>query len=136
VFGSGSSEERLPAEPVFLPAYRARHREAQLHLSVTLTRTPPVGPWLSHSLDIHTGATIGSEETGAWRWALQGARSRATFAEFIEFLRSDPVSMSWGRPVGLVWIPFEHHGGDLVEPQTGARAREAGTRGWKDRKAA
>jgi DNA-directed RNA polymerase subunit RPC12/RpoP len=131
VFGSGGGEDHLPQTPTFVPAYQGRHPQRQFQLAVRLTRKPPPGPWLSHSVESHVGASIGSTETAAWRWAVSGAQARETHTEFTRFLRTPPEqSLGDDRPAGLAWIPFRREGGDLVELQTGARTRAHGVSPW------
>ncbi len=120
----------VAARAVFVPAYDARHPEAQLHLAARLTRDPPAGGWVDELETPPTGASLGSEEAAGWRWAVEGALARANLAEFSRFLQAPPPG-NGPRPAGLVWLAFRRDGGDLVEVRTGARTRETGTLPWE-----
>ena len=132
VFGAGSGTENPPAEPLFVPAYAARHLEAQMHLAATLTRRPPSGDWYLDPDRAPRGAAMGSEEARGWRWAVNGALSRESYSDFARFLKdSTSGAASAEPPAGLAWLPFRREGGDLVEPVTGARTRAVGTTPWE-----
>jgi predicted RNA-binding Zn-ribbon protein involved in translation (DUF1610 family) len=137
VFGPLPRDGIFPSAPLFVPAYAARHPEDQLHLAASLARRPPEGPWLDDPATPRRGAEVGSGEAAAWRWALEGALARASsLAGFARFLKGlDPAPEDAppappSDPSGIVWIPFMLQGGDLIEPQTGARIRAAGTTPW------
>ncbi len=132
VFGEGGGESP-PTDAVYVPAYEARHLEAQLWLAVGLTRTPPEGPWLDHRQKALHGARHGTDEAAGWLWGVRGALARANFAEFVRFLR-EPQSRP--HPAGLAWLPFRREAGDLVEITSGARTRAHGAVPWQRRRAA
>lgn len=134
VYGVAGPAEAPPADAVFVPAYEARHLEAQLHLAARITRHNPTGPWVGEIPDPPAGAAVGSREAAGWRWAVTGALSRESFGAFVRFLDAPPGA--YGAPAGLAWLPFRRVGGDLVEAQTGARTRAAGTVPWELRRAA
>ncbi len=133
-FGGGGDGNAPPPRPMLVPAYAARHLEAQMHLATRLTRTPPAGDWTVDPLEPPSGAAVGSDEAAGWRWAVEGALARESLATFSTFLREERTVDE--RPAGLVWLPFRREGGDLVEPDTGARTRFAGTLPWDARAAA
>lgn len=129
VFGRSSDPETLPEDVVFTPAYAARHPEDQLHLAARLTREPPPGSWAPVCFEIHKGARVGSADARVWRWAVEGALSRASLRTFLTFMRAAP-DLDRQEPLGLAWIPFHARGGDLVEPLSGAQTRAVGTLPW------
>jgi hypothetical protein len=134
VYGSPAGAEAPPADAVFVPAYEARHFEAQLHLAVRITRHNPAGTWVKDPVELPAGAAVGSAEAAGWRWAVEGARARESFGAFIRFLDAAPAVFD--APAGLAWLPFRLQGGDLVEVQTGARTRAIGAVPWETRRAA
>jgi predicted RNA-binding Zn-ribbon protein involved in translation (DUF1610 family) len=136
VFGDGGDAERPPAAPLFVPAYAARHPEAQMHLAATLTRRPPAGDWYVDPDRPPRGAAVGSEEARGWHWAVEGALSRDSYSDFARFLKETGDDAPGEAPAGLVWFPFRVEGGDLVEPVTGARTRAVGTTPWELEQAA
>lgn len=134
IFGGAGTETAPPEDAVVVPAYRARHPVAQLYLAARLGRGLPRDGWSEAWDERHTGAALGSEEAGAWHWAVRGALARETLAAFRRFLDGPPPACP--EAGGLAWIPFGRAGGDLVEPRTGARVREVGTRPWRAPRAA
>jgi hypothetical protein len=134
VYGSPAGAEAPPEDAIFVPAYEARHFEAQLHLAVRLTRNRPGGSWVRDPVEMPAGAAVGSAEAAGWRWAVEGALARESFAAFTRFLNATPAG--FGPPVGLAWLPFRLQGGDLVELRTGARTRALGAVPWETRRAA
>ena len=134
VYGSPSRAEAPPADAVFVPAYEGRHVEMQLHLAARITRRPPRGPWCAEPLELPEGAAVGHAEAQGWRWAVEGALARRNFADFIRFLDAAPADAA--EPAGLVWLWFRRQGGDLIEPETGARTSAIGVEPWETRRAA